>query len=482
MLLKCIFQPGSKCFICAPKKEQSAKIAKEKMDEIFDLLPLLKKELVGERFNAGSDYVKLTFRNGSVFDVVAALDSQRGGRRHFGLVDEVRDHDGDILNEVVIPLMNVNRRTKAGLVNPKEPHQAQFYMTSAGQKNSYAYQKLIELLTLEIITPRSSFVWGCDYRVPMHFGLLDKNFLKEIKMSATYKDDTFAREYMGIWTGGGSDSWFDYDRMIKYRKLINPESHQNFREGSNGFYLLSVDVGRLGCQTVVCVFKVSPRENEFHINLVNLYVIGRTPETRSFPAQSLELKRIAHEFKPREIVVDANGMGIGFMDFLAQETPDPANGITYPAYCSINLDSHSRKMYPGAVPMIYGIKASATLQPQIDSNCYAKVFGGRVSFLAREQEIKTRLMESKTGQKMKIEKRVARLLPHEMTTRLFEEMANLRLKGTGNDVKLEQINTNMGKDKFSSFEYGLWRIKEIEEEHYKKARKKGQSRSLFFFN
>lgn len=103
MLLKCIFQPGSKCFICAPKKEQSAKIAKEKLDEIFDLLPLLKKELVGERFNAGSDYVKLTFRNGSIFDVVAALDSQRGGRRHFGLVDEVRDHDGDILNEVVIP-------------------------------------------------------------------------------------------------------------------------------------------------------------------------------------------------------------------------------------------------------------------------------------------------------------------------------------------------------------------------------------------
>ena len=90
--------------------------------------------------------------------------------------------------------MNVNRRTKSGLVNPNEPHQAQFYMTSAGQKNSYAYQKLIELLILEIITPRSSFVWGCDYRVPMHFGLLDKNFIREIKMSATYKDDTFARE------------------------------------------------------------------------------------------------------------------------------------------------------------------------------------------------------------------------------------------------------------------------------------------------
>ena len=45
-----------------------------------------------------------------------------------GLVDEVRDHDGDTLNEVVLPLMNVNRRTKAGLVNKNEPHQAQFFI------------------------------------------------------------------------------------------------------------------------------------------------------------------------------------------------------------------------------------------------------------------------------------------------------------------------------------------------------------------
>lgn len=90
MILKCIFQPGSKCFICAPGKEQGAKIAKEKIDEILDLLPLLRKELVNERYNAGSDYVKMTFRNGSIFDVVAALDSARGGRRHFGLIDEVR--------------------------------------------------------------------------------------------------------------------------------------------------------------------------------------------------------------------------------------------------------------------------------------------------------------------------------------------------------------------------------------------------------
>lgn len=90
MILKCIFQPGLKTFICAPGKGQGAKIAREKVDEILDLFPILRKELVGENFNAGNDYLKMTFKNGSIFDVVAALDSQRGGRRHSGMVDEVR--------------------------------------------------------------------------------------------------------------------------------------------------------------------------------------------------------------------------------------------------------------------------------------------------------------------------------------------------------------------------------------------------------
>jgi hypothetical protein len=74
-------------------------------------------------------------------------------------------------------------------------------------------------------------------------------------------------------------------------------------------------------------------------------------------------------------------------------------------------------------------------------------------------------MSTKVGQKMSVVERAKRLMPHEMTTKLFEEMANLRIKPTGNalDVNLEQINTRFGKDKFSSFEYGLWRLKELEE-------------------
>lgn len=86
--LICMFRPGIKMFICAPGKEQAAKIAKEKLNEIWGIWPLLEKEL--EKSNFGKDYVELFFRNKSKFDVVGALDSTRGGRRGGGLIDEVR--------------------------------------------------------------------------------------------------------------------------------------------------------------------------------------------------------------------------------------------------------------------------------------------------------------------------------------------------------------------------------------------------------
>ena len=95
MILQCIFMPRTKRFICAPAKNQSAQIAREKILEIYQLFPLLRREIVGGEIsstpgNFGKDYVTLKFRNGSILDVVGAIDSTRGGRRHGGLIDEIR--------------------------------------------------------------------------------------------------------------------------------------------------------------------------------------------------------------------------------------------------------------------------------------------------------------------------------------------------------------------------------------------------------
>lgn len=489
MILQCIFIPGTKRFICAPNKTQAAQIAKEKIVEIYDRWPLLRKEVLGGEIsdtpgNFGKDYVTLKFRNGSQFDVVGALDSQRGGRRHGGLIDEVRDHDETPINEVVLPLLNVSRRLPDNTVNEKEPNQQRIFMTSAGVKTSFAYDLLIDDFIDSIIHPKSTFVFGCDYRVPVIHGLLDKTYINKLKTSSSFKEESFAREYASLWSGSSEEAWFNFDKLAKYRKIKNPETSAKLRANSNQFYLLSVDVGRLNDQTVCCVFRVNVSgEGKYFATLVNLYVLGRQAETKTFNRQVIELKRIIKKFNPLEVVIDTNGLGIGFADEMIREQVDEFGNIYEPL--GFKNDDDFLKIQPkDAMCILYGIKANGPLNSKIHGNAYTRINGGLVRFLIKEQEAKNALLSTKVGQKMTVKQRVQRLMPHEMTTKLFEEMANLRLRRTGVslDIVLEQINPRYPKDKYSAFAYGLWRIKELEEEQNKRRRRRGMldKRQLVF--
>ena len=69
--------------------------------------------------------------------------------------------DGQKLNEVVLPLMNVSRRATCGKVDPLEVlNKSQTYITTAGYKNTFAYQKLIQILIWQVISPEKAFVLG----------------------------------------------------------------------------------------------------------------------------------------------------------------------------------------------------------------------------------------------------------------------------------------------------------------------------------
>lgn len=488
--LQCIFMPGTKRFICAPNKNQAAQIAKEKLTEIFRAWPLLRREVVGGNIsdcpgNYGKDYVTLKFRNNSQFDVVGAIESQLGGRRHGGLLDEIKLHDEELVNTIVLPLMNVSRRLPDGTVNPYEPNQQTICATSAWLKTSFAYIKLIDMFVDAIINPKNTFVFGCDYRLPMMHGLLAKDFVTKLKMSPSFDQETFAREYMSIWTGGGEESWFDFDKLQHYRKIKNPETHAIFRAGAKQFYLISVDVGRLSDQTVACIWRVNIIKDKYYATLVNLKVLARTAETKTFTEQAIQIKQLINDFKARECVIDANGLGIGLADEMIKSQIDK-DGVVWGPLGFFNNDDYKKIQPKGCPQILYSLKANGPLNSKIHSNAYSRINNGSVRFLIKEQDARSMLLSTKTGQRMSLQKRVERLMPHEMTTKLFEEMANLRLKrtGVGLDIALEQINTHYPKDKYSAFAYGLWRIKELEEEAFKKKRRfdsTGKKRKLVFF-
>jgi len=69
---------------------------------------------------------------------------------------------------------------------------------------------------------------------------------------------------------------------------------------------------------------------------------------------------------------------------------------------------------------------------------------------------------------MKPEQRADYLYPFTLTSILKEEMLNLREENEGVNIILRQANKGIKKDKFSSFEYGLYYIKQEEDKKRKK--------------
>lgn len=61
--------------------------------------------------------------------------------------------------------MNVNRRLPDGSRKDDEVvNKSQIYVTTAGWKNTFAYQKLMMVLTQQIINPKEAIILGGSWR------------------------------------------------------------------------------------------------------------------------------------------------------------------------------------------------------------------------------------------------------------------------------------------------------------------------------
>ena len=197
-MIRCILFPGAHLFSSAGGKEQAAQILQDKVREICDKIPAFNKEIDWKRGKTqeGKDHCKYIFKNGSDFENIAARESSRGRRKQGGLLEECVGLDQQILQEVLIPLMNVSRRCLDGTVQEDEVlNQSQLYITTAGYKGTYAYEKLIQTLVQMITEPDKAFIMGGTYRVPILMGLLPRSFLNDLKRDTTFNEASFEREY-----------------------------------------------------------------------------------------------------------------------------------------------------------------------------------------------------------------------------------------------------------------------------------------------
>lgn len=483
LMCRCILYPRSKLFVTSGGKEQAAGIAKEKVQEICQKIPAFEREIDWRRGKTqeGKDYCKYIFKNGSYFDNVAARESSRGKRRHGGLIEECVGVDGTILNEVLIPLMNIDRECMDGTVQEAETlNKSQIYVTTAGWKNTFPYNKLIQLLIRMVLDPEKAIVMGGTWRIPVLVGLQSKNFVQELKQDGTFNEASFDREYESRWSGTVEDAFFNGEVFDRNRKLQQPEYEASGRSSDRAYYVLSVDVGRKKCQSVICVFKVTPQSQGPAIkSLVNMF----TMDDEHFEDQAIKIKKLYYQFKAKTVVIDGNGLGAGLMDYMVKSQVDPETDDFFPDFGVQNDDDGEYKKYRTdrtEYDAIYEIKANTPINTEAHSNAQTQMRAGKVKFLIDERIAKNKLLGTKKGQAMKPEERAAYLQPFTYTSILRDEMLNLREENEGVNIILKQANKSITKDKFSAFEYGLYYIKQ--EEDSKRKRKKGRFADFMFIS
>ena len=482
LMLRCVLYPGAHLFVTTGGKEQAAGIAREKAEELCKLIPGLKNEIDWSRgaSKASKNMVEYIFKNGSKLDIMAAQQSSRGKRATGGLMEECILIDQTLLNEVIIPTMNVDRRLADGSRHEDEViNKSQIYVTTAGWKNSYAYEKLIQLLIQQITEPGQAIVLGGTWRIPVMEKLLRKSFIDELKLDGTYNDSSFAREYESEWSGDAENAFFSAEKFDKYRVLLQPEYEYSGRSNASAYYVLGVDVGRKGCTTEVCVFKVTPQAQGTSLKtLVNLY----TWDEEHFEDQAINIKRLYYKYKARKIAIDANGLGIGLIDFMVKSQIDPETGELLPDFGVDNDDEGFYKQFKTGeteLDAMFLIKANAPINTEAHSYVQTQLSSGKIKFLIDENQAKVKLMSTKKGQAMDNDKRAEYLKPFTLTTILREQMLNLVEENEGVNIILKQSSKGIKKDKFSAFEYGLYYIKQ-EEDRKKKRKTRDISKMMFF--
>ncbi len=485
LMIRCILYPRANLFVTSGGKEQAAGILKDKVQEICTLIPAFDREIDRRRGKTleGKDYCKYVFKSGSTLDNIAARESSRGKRKHGGLVEECAGVDDRVLREVIIPTMAISRRCMDGSTQPGETlNKSQVFVTTAGYKGTFPYERLIGFLVRMVMQPDRCIVLGGTWRLPVEVGLQSKTFIRDQKEEGTFNEASFNREYESRWTGDVENAFFNSDYFDRSRILKQPEYEASGRSSRNQYYILSVDVGRKGDESVVCVFKVTPQPQGTSIkSLVNIYTLSDV----HMGDQALLIKKLFYKYNARRLVIDGNGLGIGLLDYMVKPTIDPETNDTLPdfgIYGGTQEDAadyyKKYKTKDCQENAIYILKASAPINTEVHTNAQMNLSSGRVKTLIDERDAKAKLLNTKVGQMMKSEERSNYLKPFILTSILKEELMNLREENEGVNIILKRANNSIKKDKVSSFEYGLYYIK-IEEDSKKKKKSFNASDWMF---
>lgn len=493
--IKCMTVPRHNTTITAGTNKQAAEIAKQKVvDDLWVKFPLLgnemqKRQVAGKLLDAykmGHDYVEFNFRNGSSL----GLGNVRGLRRESLIFEEVIEQDETKVNEVYIPLLNRPRTMSNGLINPHEPQSQQIYITTAGYQNTFAYQKMIDILCRSVMDPAHYFVLTGTYRIPLFCKLTSPQQIQDVINSPSFSKESFEREYESRWSDAPAGAAFNTNIVASLRQIKTPEfkDMRTEKQKEDGvFYVICADLAKDGAaETAVGVAKVTPKDHYFTYKMVNLYTVSSS----DYMVIANNFKEAVLKYNARLLVYDANGVGAGLRDWLNKQTTDAKTGVIYEGLGIINPPTsikHDIIRYPSDKTVCYEIKSGGQIGEQIHWFFFSRMSIGAITYPMKLNEALELYGKNKSFLHMSNERRGRLLSPFKVMDKMEEELKNLDIvKSTdqvSNRLRISRRNMAIQKDFFSMAEYLVWAVNQyIELDYYKNRQRRNKKRIISFID
>lgn len=456
----CCF-PNITTSITASTKESAVKIWKDKHDELLRFYPEFASNI--KKANFSKDYGMVEFVNGSVVDSLANSQQSKGLRRRRGGLEESCLIDKETYDDAIEPIFNISRPTMTGVIDPEELNGQINRYTTSGYKNSDEYEQILKVLH-DMVGLNGSFVFGSDWRIPIHFG---RQKMSTINKARDRNIIRFRQNYLCDWIGVSDGGLVNISKLMKAMILEKPELE--CPKDKNGKcllneYVISADIARSNSEnnnkTQIVVLKII-RDKSGKVRQVQAVNMINPPNGLNYEEQSIVIKRIFYKYggnldmnksRVKAIIIDANGVGQGVVEKLLEEQTDYQTNDELGAFATINTED---KCQPYAPKLVYALKAQG-INSDIIRIFIGYVEANRLKLLRKIDDMK------ENDEFMGLESSIKNDMEHAClnTQFLIDEVSNLKLKKTESSGKysVEQVVKRVDKDRWSALVYGLYYI------------------------
>lgn len=490
-IIRCILYPGTKVVIASGVKNQARLIISEKIQDLYNRHSVIRAE-IGPQNNIKTSVndAQVTFLNGSKIFAVASTDNTRGVRGNILIADEFRMIDYEIVDKVLKPIINVERKPPFAVTNPKYKNYSEknieIYISSAWYKSHWSWESFKDFFNTMLRSIKEAFVITMPYQVSMLHGLLSRDTVNAIVNSNMFDQYSFMMEYEGLFVGETDKSFFNLnpindsrtitktfipptnEEFVDNKRLSKPKALTNMPRRSGEIRLVGLDVALMASTShendmaVFTAMRMIPGQNNTYKRHV---VYMETIDGISTQELAIKFKRLFYDFEADYAILDSKGNGLGVYDACCSILNDEERDTEYEAWVSINDESlKERFKNNNGQPVLYTYQGHPRLNDEIARGLKSAFASGKLKIPVNHIQKHEELMKEDSGRfkSLSLEEQQREMYTFQQSSALVAELMLLEWK-MNDSAQIKIIEPANGrKDRYSSLGYTNHRANEIE--------------------